>query len=353
MICLAAEPESGAVMRSDGASYHRNTTPQIARLGDGRLLTVWAVFGKNDSNGRIAGAFSADAGRTWAAPVLLIDDPKKMDGDPNILVDGNKVFVYSTRAGIPNRIDKAWTMVIHSEDNGAHWSEPQEIFIPRQYTPGKQHNAIKLSNNTYAMGISWDEWAERGMAARTEGEMNLSSGVLLSKDGLKWTLHGNVHAFMEKVTPGSTNGLCEPAIVELASGEILMYVRSGSSNHWESRSRDSGITWSSPMPSPLTGHNTPTALWRLQQNPQEIVAVWNNSPTHRFPLAIALSRDGGRVWSKARVLADPGGLQVSYPGITQANDGMMVVIWQQALADGGRDIRWARVPREWVLGIGR
>ena len=70
------------------------------------------------------------------------------------------------------------------------------------------------------MGISWDHWPERGLNARTEGEMNLSSGLLLSKDGLNWTLYGDLHVFVEKVTPHSTNGLAEPSIVQLADGEI-------------------------------------------------------------------------------------------------------------------------------------
>jgi hypothetical protein len=43
------------------------------------------------------------------------------------------------------------------------------------------------------------------------------------------------------------------------------------------------------------------------------------------------------------------GLQVSYPGLTQASDGSLVAVWQQALPDGGRDIRWARFTRDWVL----
>jgi predicted neuraminidase len=349
LITLGADPEFGAVKTSDGARYHRNTIPQVARLGNGKLLTVWGAFAKDDPNGRVVGATSSDGGRSWSAPQLLIDDPQFNDGDPNILADGSRVFVYCTRVTIPNRIQKSWTIVTHSQDHGTSWSKPEEIFIPRQYTPGKQHSAIKLNDGTYMMGISWDLWPERGMAARTEGEMSLSSGVLLSKDGLRWTLHGNLHVFVEKVTPGSTNGLCEPSVVQLADGEVLMLLRSGGPRHYESRSRDGGITWSNPVPSPLTGHNTPAALWRLHPNHGEIVAVWNNSPTHRFPLSAALSGDGGKMWSRPRILAAGDGLQVSYPGITQAGDGTLVAVWQQQLADGGRDIRWARFTRDWLL----
>jgi predicted neuraminidase len=205
-----------------------------------------------------------------------------------------------------------------------------------------------LSDGTYMVGIAWDKWPERGMAARTEGEMDLTSGVLLSKDGRQWTLHGAVHTYLEKLTPYGTNGLCEPALVELENGEVLMILRSGGSRHYESRSRDGGLTWTAPVPSRLAGHNTPTALWRLRGT-KEIVAVWNNSPLTRYPLSVALSADGGRSWSNPRIVAATEGLQVSYPGLTQAADGTLVAVWQQALADGGRDIRWARFTRGWIL----
>ena len=323
----------------------------MSRLGDGRLFAVWGVFGKNDPNGRIYGAFSENGGRTWSSPKQLIDDPKLMDGDPNILVDGNSVWVYCTRTPIPNTIKKAWTIMVKSADNGSTWAAPVEIFIPRQYTPGKQHNAIKLRDGSYAMGIAWDLWAERGMNARTEGEMNLASGILLSTDGEHWTLHGNLYAAIEdKMRPGYTNGLCEPAIVQLQNGEILMLLRNGSSHHYETRSNDGGLTWTSPMPSPLTGSNTPTALLRNERNPGEIVAVWNSNPLQRWPLVASSSSDGGRNWSAPRTLANPG-RQVSYPGLAQLADGTFIAVWQEDPAAGGRDIRWARFTRDWLMGI--
>ena len=345
--------ETQAVVRSDGAAFFRNTIPQIARLGDGRLFAVWGATAKGDGNGRICGASSSDGAKTWSQPKLLIDDPKVDDGDPNILVDGDTVWVYSTRVRIPNDIKKAWTMMVKSADNGSTWSQPKEIFIPRQYTPGKQHNGIRLRDGSYAMGISWDLWAEKGMAARTEGEMYLATGILLSTDGENWTLHGNIYAQTEdKVRPGFTNGLCEPSIVQLADGEILMILRSGGPNHYETRSRDGGHTWTSPAPSTLTGANTPTALWRNERKPDEIVAVWNSNPLNRWPLVAAMSSNGGRIWSAPRILASPG-RQVSYPGITQTLDGTFVAIWQEALENSGRDIRCARFTREWLLGLSK
>jgi predicted neuraminidase len=346
----AADFETGAVKRSDGAAFHMNTIPQITRLSNGQLLTVWWVSAKNQPKGSIYGAFSADSGRTWSEPKVLIEDAVKASGDPNILVDGNKVFVFSTQVFVPNKINKSWIAMVRSEDDGKTWSKPVDVPIPRQYVAGKQHNGIKLRDGTYMFGVAWDKWPEIGMAARTEGEMDLTTGVMLSKDGEHWTLHGAVHTFVDKISPNSTNGLCEPSLVELENGEVLMILRSGDSFHYESRSNDGGVTWSAPKRSSMPGNNTPSALWRLDQNGKEIIAVWNNSPLTRYPLSTAISADGGKTWSKPRILAKTEGLQVSYPGITQATDGTFVAVWQQALKEGGRDIRWARFTREWVLG---
>ncbi len=350
-------PETGIAAASDGAAFHRNAIPQVARLGDSRLMATMVSTSKTPgTHARITAVFSSDGGKTWTSPPKVLHaetEAARTVGDANILVDGNTVFVYWTRVFNPNTIKKSWTFGIRSADSGATWSEPREVFIPRQYTPGKQHNAIKLADGSYAMGISWDHWPERGLNARTEGEMNLSSGLLLSKDGWTWTLHGDLHTFVEKVTPNSTNGLAEPSPVQLSDGEILMFLRSGSSRHYEARSRDGGATWGVPEPSALVGHNTPVAVKRLDQASREIVAVWNNSPINRFPLSAALSADGGRTWTSPRILAESNGLQVSYPGLTQTADGIIVAVFQAQREDGGRDIRYARFTREWLLGITR
>jgi hypothetical protein len=50
--------ETGAVKRSDGARFHRNTIPQIARLSNGQLFSVWGVFPKEGGPGHVFGAFS-------------------------------------------------------------------------------------------------------------------------------------------------------------------------------------------------------------------------------------------------------------------------------------------------------
>jgi predicted neuraminidase len=329
-----------------------NAYPVIARTAAGQLFTVWSVHGEGrGKTAVVVGAFSQDGGKTWGEPRTLIATPGKHDYDPNIVIDGKRILVYSTTTGDQRQgIDQSWIYMSMSEDEGKTWSQPVEIRMPYKYVVGKRHIGIKLQDGTLAMPFAWDLWAETDTPARTEGEMDLKSGVLLSKDGgLTWEPHGALHIFEPKVTPFSTGGVCEPALVELANGELYMLMRTGTAWLYEARSRDGGHTWTRPRPSKLAGHNTPMALWRLDQNPKEVIVIWNNSPRYRHPLSVAISADGGRSWSQPKNVAVSNGPQVSYPGITQARDGTFVAVWQQDLPGGGREIRWARFNRAWVL----
>ncbi|HEV2274830.1 MAG TPA: sialidase family protein, partial [Acidobacteriaceae bacterium] len=248
----------------------------------------------------------------------------------------------------PGKIDRTLIYMRQSRD-GLHWSEERLLKTPHRYIAGKIHQGHRLSDGTLIMGYSWDTWAEQGMPPQTEGEMNLKSGVLRSQDGGRtWTPGGDMSAAIAKTSPHATSGLAEPATVVLADGKIMALMRAGGTRLFQAWSPDGGLTWTRPGPSSLTAHNSPAALSRLDGAP-DIVAAWDNSPSERHPLAVALSMDGGRTWSNPKVVADSQGPQVSYPSVTQTADGMILVAWQQALPAGGREIRLARFNRAWLI----
>ena len=329
--------------------------PVITQTGRGNLFTVWTRIGRTgpgtDRPIVIVGSFSKDGGRSWEEPKTLIHTPGMGDYDPNVVVDGNRILVYSTTTPVPQPvIDRSDMWMTYTEDEGTTWTKPVEIKTGFKYLVGKRHIGIKLKDGTLAMPFSWDLWAQAGTPARTEGEMDLKSGILVSADrGLSWTPRGDLHIFERKTLPGGTGGLCEPALVELQNGELYMLFRTGSSWIYEARSRDQGRTWSRPARSKLQGYNAPMALWQLAQNPKEVIVIWNNSPVNRWPLCVAISANGGRSWSPPKDVAGMTKSDVSYPGICQAKDGTFVAVWQQFNSNQTRDIRWARFNRAWVM----
>jgi BNR repeat-like domain len=341
--------ETGVVAAASDSAF-RNAYPVIAQTANGGLLAVWCLTAKGETGGRIVGATSIDEGRTWSSSVSIINTKGKFDADPNIIVDQDRIMVFSTTVGIPNKIDWSEMWGSTSDDNGATWSPPVEVKLPFKYSVGKRHIGLRLRDGSLEMPISFDIWAQKGTPARTEGEMELKSGVLISNDrGKTWTPFVEMHTFQRKVLPGATNGVAEPAIVELHDGSLFALMRTGTDHLFEARSRNGGRTWTTPVRSALQGHNAPASLLRLRQSPMEIIVIWNNSPRERRPLSVAISSNGGRSWSKPRDVSPADGPVASYPGIAQDRDGNFVAVWQQVLPGGGREIRCARFNRAWVL----
>lgn len=339
---------------------HQHAYPVLARTSKGNLFVAWAYF-EPGKDGVILGALSADNGKTWGKPVKVIDTPGMSDADPAIIINGDRILVYGSSVKRPNKISNTDTWLAESTDEGKTWSKSVKLDIPFKYLVGKRHLGLKLKDGTLVLPASYDIWAQKEwIPAKTEGEMDMKSGVLLSKDGVKWESYLDIHLLAQKVTPFGTNGLAEPAAVELENGEIFMLMRTGTSNFYESRSKDGGKTWSAPIKSPLVSHNTPASLWRLDKS-KEIIAIWNNHPIERDNLDVAISADGGKSWSNPKTIAKKDGtpknyhdLQVSYPGLVQDREGNFVAVWQKQLPDGGgREIRWARFNRAWVLNNGK
>lgn len=325
----------------------RHCYPTVAKLPDGRLFLVWTA---QDTKARIVGAFSADNGISWSVPEDLINTPGFGDYDPNIILSSTEVQVYSTSTRVKGEILFSETWKTSRSFNGSRWSTPVRMPQHKRYVVGKIHVGVTLPDGTLLMPYSWDIPAEEGRPSETEGRMELKSGVLRSKDGGKtWFPGADVYANPPRTSDFSTGGVCEPSMVLLASGELYALFRTADEWHYESRSKDGGLSWSVPSKSPLHGHNTPAAMTRLADLP-DVVVVWNNSPRSRWPLDVALSTDNCRTFSPPKTLANTPGFQCSYPGVTQAQDGNLIVVWQQDRADKkGRDVHIARFNRAWLL----
>jgi Neuraminidase (sialidase) len=343
--------EAGFVARSNPQQYPTNAYPVIARLSFGRLLCVFSVSGtEKPAKLKIASSISDDKGKTWSAPAVLFDHPDAEEADPNLLIDGNRVLAFSTTVPLPARIAVSKIYMRGSTD-GVHWGAERLLETPHKYIAGKIHQGHRLSDGTLIISYSWDTWADQGMPPATEGEMNIKSGVLRSTDGGNtWKPGADLYADIPKTSPHAVSGLDEAAVVVLGDGRLMTLMRTSGARLIQSWSQDGGRTWQTPRPSALTAHNSPAALWKLDGS-NDVLVIWDNSPIGRTPLAAALSNDGGATWSAPKVIADTHGPeQASYPSAVQAKDGTLIAVWQQHRPDGGRDIRYARFNRAWLVG---
>lgn len=350
-LAVAQQPhfEVGVVARSGAEGFFVNAYPVIDRLSSGRLVIVYSARANQPRKLKIAVATSDDGGKIWSTPQVIFDHVNAEDADPSLLVDGDRILAFSTTVPDPVRIDRTLIYMRESRD-GVHWGNEVLLRTPHRYIAGKIHQGHRLPDGTLIMGYAWDTWAEQGMPPATEGEMDIKSGVLRSRDkGKTWTAGSDLYAVVPKTSPHSIMGLDEPATAVLHDDVLIALMRASGTTLYESWSHDGGVSWDRPQPSTLTAHNSPAALWKLDGSGDLLVA-WDNSTTSRTPLTAALSTDAGQTWSAPRVIVDTDGSdQVSYPSAIQAEDGTMIIVWQQDLPQGAREIRIARFNRAWLL----
>lgn len=351
MFVVAQKPifQTGVISDFNGTGFVTSAYPVIDRLKSGRLVCVFScIADEKPSKMNIAFSVSDDDGLSWSKPQILFNHPGVEDADPSLIVDGDRILAFSTTVSVPG-IDST-DIYMRSSKDGLTWGNEIHTKKPYRYISGKIHHGHRLKDGTLIMGYAWDAWAEKGMPPRTEGEMDNRSGVLRSTDGGEsWSAGSDIiyPDEISRVSPGAAGGLCEPATVVLADGRIMALVRTVGNELYKTYSSDNGLSWESPRPSGLTAHNTPAALWKLD-NSSDVLVAWNNSPIARDPLTVALSNDGGKTWSQPKIIVKTGGPQASYPSVIQAKDGTMIVVWQQNVARG-REVRIARFNRTWLL----
>ncbi|HEV7869408.1 MAG TPA: sialidase family protein [Chthoniobacteraceae bacterium] len=297
--------------------------PVARQLRDQRLAVVLRGGASHVGiKGRLDIVFSADSGKSWTAPAVVVDSPLD-DRNPAFgeTKDGALVVAFWRAAkhtfGDYNLDDAAHavsTWVTRSEDGGKTWSEASEIDVRELGYGSPFGKMLTLRDGTMLMNIY-------GHGLRPPGEQLPSkedhSYLYRSEDGGKtWKRFATIG-----------RGFNETGLLRLANGTLLAAMRSAGdkANVSTTRSTDGGQTWSKPESvSPPGAHPADLAL--LEDGRVLLVTGFRNTP---FGVrAVAGDASGHFDWSRSfAVVTDSTNVDTGYPSSVVLTGGRVATFY--------------------------
>lgn len=334
------------LFRQGDAGVHTYRIPALLETQKGVLIAVADARHDNDKDlpGHISLVMrrSFDNGKHWQ-PARTIQEAKQGGvGDASLLLDHSNgrvwcFFAYGPEGiGFRNAKPGARTgpttlqvHAIHSNDDGATWSEPIDL-TPQIKDP------------------SW-----QAMFATSGTDIQTSTGrflvPLVVRDG-KGVIH-SVNAYSDdhgkswKVGEFIGEGTDENHNVELKDGVILQNMRSRKTRSI-ARSHDGGVIFG-PVThdAALIDPSCNAGITRYRLGSTDVLIFTNAASTKRENLTVKLSYDGGKTWPVARVInAGPS----AYSTVIQLQDGSIGVLYERGKTDPDESITFARFSLGWI-----
>lgn len=243
---------------------------QVFDKPSGILFAVWCqatVEGALDQH--VAFSRSFDKGKTWEPPQVLAGNKTVAEGLDNggaiaswafpLVSKSGRIYIlynqYISGKVSTHRQHTGIMMGIYSDDDGATWTKPEEIPMPRTINDSPDlsippdwvvwQKPLRLGKNgNYLVGMSrhlHPSITPLGTVSEFIHFDNIDKNPPVKDITARW-VQTNERAL-------HTGLVCEePSIVKLPDGRLFSVMRSGMGYpHW-TQSRDGGETWSEPKP---------------------------------------------------------------------------------------------------------
>jgi predicted neuraminidase len=309
----------------------------LAELANGDLYLVWyGGEGEYAVTTSVWGTRRRKAESQWSQPRPIARDPLRSVGNAVVWQagDGTVWLFYVVRHGATWSDSRIQGKT--SRDAGETWSD---AFVVSE-GPGMmvRGRPLELAGGAFLIPV----YHETGHDTEVVGAE--STSLFLRFDPAKRT-------FTPSAPIRSRNGNIQPAVVALESDRLLAYCRRGGGYGpgWNgyvirAESHDGGLTWSEGKDSEFPNPNAAVDLLRLASG--SLLLVYNDSMVDRTPLALALSRDGGRTWPVRRNLAE-GPFDYAYPYAVLGQDGTIHLVYT---SNGRTVVNLASFREEWIAG---
>ena len=298
--------------------------PVAIRLQDGRIAAVLRGGAPHIGiKGRLDVVFSADEGKTWSKPTVVIDSDLD-DRNPAFgqAKDGTLVVGYWHCANYDAQgnyqsdlqaLGKSLTKVVRSTDGGKTWGKPTDIDVSDLGYGSPYGKIVTMPDGAMLMPV-YGTGVRDAAGKLPPGDF---SYLYRSTDnGQTWSRFSTV---------GATR-FNETGVVRLDSGELLAAMRTVEpvQDVWITRSKDGGKTWDEPRQvTQKLVH--PADLVQLPDGRVLLVAGDRRSP---FGVVGVIGNAEKLDWADAFTLYDGAtNLDCGYPSSVVLKDGRVVTLY--------------------------
>jgi sialidase-1 len=273
-------------------------------LKDGRLALFY------DVGGVLLVRVSDDRGRTWGKSTPL----KTVKGDKIL---GNRTSPVRLRSGAIGLFHTDRPHVLKgrdgplrfrvSRDEGKSWSEG--VFVNPVFAVQRNGTArVTAQGRIVAPVFIWLSSLAGGESESEDNSTCYSWTYISDDEGATWKASESQLLVRRNKGRDGYFSFEEPCLEELRDGRLFMLGRTELGRQYQCYSKDCGVSWSEPQPSPLASAYAPALLARVPKT-NDLVAIWNQvSPNeiltglHRHRLSCAISSDDGKTWKHFRNL---------------------------------------------------
>jgi len=274
--------------------------------GDGEYADKTADYGMRKPAGE----------SKWSEPQVIADTPFYSDGNAVVwqAPDGVVWLFYVVRFGDTWSTSRIAAKLSH--DRGHTWSDSFMVAVDEGMMV--RSRPLLLASGEYLLPI----YRETGHDTELVGPDSVSLFLRFDPKTKKWSRSEPIR---------SKRGNIQPSVVQLSENHLLAYCRRGGGYGpgtegftVKAESRDGGKTWSEGTDTEFPNPNAAIDLLKLKNG--HLLFVYDDSPTERTPLTVAISTDGGKTWPHRRVIAS-GDFDYAYPYAIQGKDGKIRLIY--------------------------
>jgi predicted neuraminidase len=350
-----------------------NHAPGIAELADGELVVSWyrGSGERRADDVAVYGSRLKPGAKEWTPDTLWVDTPGFPDCNTCLMTDSRGRLWLFWPVVVANSWESAITHYLVADNPGGEgtpkWNQNGVILLKPddfQEPATKQLDALVASapgpiSERMSAGIVevkkrlGDKLYQRlGWQPRCKPTVLPSGRILLPLYSDTYSLSlmaisddGGKTWFSGKPTLGF--GAIQPSVVRRNDGTLVAFMRENgiTGKVRMSESKDDGVSWgdvtSADLPSPGSG------LDAVRLKSGKWLLVYNDTRTGRNSLAVSLSSDEGRTWTKTRHLEKQPAGSYHYPTVIQSRDGLIHCVYSY-FVEGGKSMKHAAFNEEWV-----